>query len=113
MNYAELSIDAAKRAEECSRRGDREGYWYALGLRDAYATAAAFPEREEAKPDAGDFVFPREMLREADEAFIDEEVARIVAAGHSTVTVLDLLAETYPSIVAKLNAAGVAVVLVD
>lgn len=37
-----LSAEAGKSAEACSRRGDKEGDWYARGLRDAYATAASF-----------------------------------------------------------------------
>lgn len=40
--FNRLAHEAATSAEECSRRGDLEGNWYALGLRDAYATAASF-----------------------------------------------------------------------
>lgn len=39
-----LSTEAAKSAEECSRRGDRDGALYCQGLRDAYATAASFTD---------------------------------------------------------------------
>jgi hypothetical protein len=44
VNFAQLSAQAATAAEEASRRGDHEGDFYARGMRDAYATAAAFPE---------------------------------------------------------------------
>jgi hypothetical protein len=39
-----LSTEAAKSAEACSRRGDRDGTLYCQGMRDAYATAASFAD---------------------------------------------------------------------
>lgn len=39
-----LSAEAARSAEECSRRGDRDGTLYCQGLRDAYAAAASFTD---------------------------------------------------------------------
>jgi hypothetical protein len=41
-----LSEAAAEDASWCSQRGDTEGDFYARGLRDAYATAAAFAPRD-------------------------------------------------------------------
>lgn len=44
-----LSAEAAKSAEECTRRGDHDGALYCQGLRDAYATAASFTDDQWAR----------------------------------------------------------------
>ena len=57
--FRKLSEDAGRQAEECSRRGDTEGSFYARGQRDAYALAASFGDfAPEVRPlsDRGEFL---------------------------------------------------------
>ena len=45
MNYRQLSEESAKRATECSQRGDIEGDFYARGLRGTCALVASAVHR--------------------------------------------------------------------